>query len=153
MAKLEIGDKMPAFKGICQDGQRIDNNNLLGKKLILYFYPKDSTPGCTAEACNLRDNYAMWQSRGYDIIGISCDSIESHNKFIAKNNLPFNLISDDNHEICELFGTWAQKKLYGKEFWGIVRTTFVIDENGIITEIFRKVDTKKHTEQIVKTLK
>ncbi len=151
--KLSIGDKAPEFKGIDENGNKIELSDYKGKKLILYFYPKDNTPGCTNEACDLRDNYDMWIARGYDVIGVSPDSPESHQKFIAKHNLPFRLISDTDKEIIKLYGAWGLKKLYGREYEGLLRTTFVIDKNMVITNIFSKVKTKDHTNQILKSIK
>ncbi len=152
MITLKKGDKAPSFSGKNQNGDTISSEMLMGKKYILYFYPKDSTPGCTAEACDLRDNHNFWQKRGYTIIGVSADSMASHQKFIAKNSLPFDLISDTEKEILNAFGVWDKKKMAGREYYGIIRTTFVIDENGIIDEVFTKVDTKNHSEQILKTI-
>jgi thioredoxin-dependent peroxiredoxin len=152
MATLKIGDKAPDFKGLNQRGEEISFVNFNGKKVILYFYPKDSTPGCTAEACNLNDNYAMWQSKGYEVVGVSPDSVKSHEKFASKYGLNFNLIADTNLEILNAYGTWGEKKMYGKAYMGVLRTTFVIDENGIITGLFEKVDTKEHTNQILSTI-
>lgn len=152
MVTLKKGDTAPEFHGTNQNGNEISTQTLAGRKYILYFYPKDSTPGCTAEACNLRDNHNFWQKKGYTVIGVSCDSIASHQKFIEKNALPFDLISDSEKVIVNTFGVWDKKKMAGREYYGIVRTTFVINENGIIEEVFTKVDTKNHTEQIVKSI-
>ena len=151
--KLKIGDKAPDFKGVDENGKTISLSDLSGKKLILYFYPKDDTPGCTSEACDLRDNHMMWKEKGYEIIGVSPDSAKSHIKFKEKYNLPFPLISDPDKVIIKQFGAWGLKKLYGREYEGLLRTTFVIDENGIITNIFEKVKTKDHTNQILDTIK
>ncbi|MFK5856834.1 MAG: thioredoxin-dependent thiol peroxidase [Bacteroidota bacterium] len=151
--KLKIGDKAPEFKGVDENGKDILLTDFKGKKVILYFYPKDNTPGCTNEACDLRDNYDMWIKKSYVIIGISPDSTQSHLKFIDKHELPFPLISDPEKVIIKSFGAWGPKKLYGREYEGLLRTTFVIDENGIITNIFEKVKTKDHTNQILETLK
>ncbi len=148
----EPGQKAPDFKGVDQDGKTISLNDFKGQKLILYFYPKDNTPGCTAEACDLRDNYEMWLSKGYKVVGVSPDSVKSHQKFIAKYNLPFPLISDPDKEILKAYGAWGPKKLYGREYEGVLRTTFVIDENGVIEQVFSKVKTKEHTKQILETL-
>ncbi len=152
MSKLEAGEKAPMFEGVNQDGKKISLNDFKGKKLILYFYPKDDTPGCTAEACNLNENYAMWLNKGYEVVGISPDNEKSHSKFINKFGLKFNLIADTNHEILELYGAWGEKSMYGKKYMGVLRTTYVIDENGIIEGVFDKVDTQNHTDQIIKTL-
>ncbi len=151
--KLSIGDKAPEFKGIDNLGNNIELSDFKGKKLILYFYPKDNTPGCTSEACNLRDNYNMWIDKGYDVIGVSPDSEDSHQKFIGKFDLPFKLITDPDKVIIKQYGAWGLKKMYGREYEGLLRTTFVIDENGIISDIFTKVKTKDHTNQILESIK
>ena len=146
---LKIGDKAPDFKGIDQDGKEITLNDYKGKKLVLYFYPKDNTPGCTAEACYLRDNHQRFESMGYKILGVSKDSEKSHKGFIEKFNLPFSLISDKEAEILKSYDAWGRKKFMGKEYDGIIRKTFVIDEDGLITDIIEKVDTKAHSKQII----
>ena len=151
--KLKVGDKAPDFKGINEKGESINFSDFDGKKIILYFYPKDNTPGCTNEACNLRDNYNMWIEKGYEIIGISPDSVQSHQKFINKHKLPFTLISDPDKVIIKQYGAWGPKKLYGREYEGLLRTTFVINENKEIINIFEKVKTKDHTNQILETIK
>ena len=153
MKELKEGDKAPDFKGKNQEGKTISLNDFQGKKLILYFYPKDNTPGCTAEACNLNDNYDYWISKGYEVIGVSPDSEESHRKFIDKFGLKFNLISDPEKELLQAYGVWGEKKMYGKSYMGVLRTTFVINEKGVIEKIFRKVNTKEHTNQIADELK
>jgi peroxiredoxin Q/BCP len=122
----------------------------LGKKIVLYFYPKDDTPGCTAEACNLRDNYAMLQASGYVVLGVSADGVKSHDKFIRKYELPFDLLADEDKSIHTAYGTWVEKSMYGRKYMGTDRVTFVIDENGIISDVIEKVDTKNHTAQIIK---
>lgn len=152
MNTLRIGDKAPDFCGKNQNGIEICLNNFKGKYLILYFYPKDSTPGCTAEACDLRDNYNMWLNKGYNVIGISPDSEKSHQNFIAKNSLPFDLISDTDKVILKAYNAWGEKKLYGKVYDGVLRKTFIINKEGIIENIFEKVNTKDHTNQILKEL-
>ncbi len=152
MKRLEKGVVAPDFNGIDQDGRNIQLSDFKGSKLILYFYPKDNTPGCTAEACDLRDNYKMWLTKGYKILGISPDSQQSHQKFIAKYNLPFPLIADEDKTIIKAYGAWGLKKLYGREYEGLLRTTFVIDEKGLIEEVFAKVKTKDHTNQILETI-
>ena len=152
MIQLVEGIAAPGFSGINQNGETISLAGFKGKKLILYFYPKDDTPGCTAEACNLNDNYDFWISKGYEVIGVSPDSEASHQKFIKKYGLKFNLISDTTKEILEAYGVWGEKVNYGKTYMGVIRTTFVINEDGIIEKIFKKVDTKEHTNQIVKDL-
>ena len=151
--KLNIGDNAPNFKGVDQNGNSVALSNFKGKNLIMYFYPKDNTPGCTAEACDLRDNYEMWIERGYAVVGVSPDSEQSHQKFIDKYDLPFPLIADTDKTITKDFGAWGLKKLYGREYEGLLRTTFVIDATGIITNIFTKVKTKDHTNQILESLK
>ena len=150
MSKLEIGDKAPDFNSVDQDGNPVRLKDFKGSKLILYFYPKDNTPGCTAEACNLRDNYEDLLKKGYKIIGVSADDEKSHKNFIAKNVLPFPLIPDKGKIIIRDYGVWGKKKLYGKEYEGINRMTFIISEDGRIEKIFTKVDTKNHTDQILK---
>jgi peroxiredoxin Q/BCP len=147
---LKTGDMAPAFKGIDQNGNQISLDDFKGKKLVLYFYPKDNTSGCTAEACDLRDNYHRFLSMGYAVVGVSKDSIQSHQKFIAKYELPFPLISDPETAILKAYEAWGEKKMYGKTSMGTLRKTYVIDENGIITDIISKVNTKAHTSQILK---
>jgi peroxiredoxin Q/BCP len=149
MTPLKQGDSAPEFSGVDQDGQPISLKDYSGKKLVLYFYPKDDTPGCTAEACSLRDNYEHLQKAGYDVLGVSTDPVKSHKKFIDKYTLPFRLLSDTEKTVSEAFGVYGLKKFMGKEYMGISRTTFLIDEKGIITEVISKVDTKKHAEQIL----
>ena len=147
--KLKIGDKAPAFSGPDQDGKTISLSDFNGSNLILYFYPKDDTPGCTAESCDLRDNYKMWLSKGYKVVGVSPDDEASHRKFIEKYNLPFPLIADMDKKIIKAYGAWGTSKMYGKEYEGLLRTTFVIDGAGTIRHIFEKVNTKEHTAQIL----
>lgn len=146
---LTIGDKIPAFSVADQDGNIITNEQIIGKKTVLYFYPKDSTPGCTAEACNLRDNYQRFLEQGYQIYGVSKDSQKSHQNFITKNNLPFSLLSDPTTKMMQAFGAWGEKKMCGKTCTGTLRKTFIFDEQGILTQLIEKVDTKNHTEQIL----
>ncbi len=153
MTKLNIGDKAPDFNGFDQNGDSIKLEDFRGSKLILYFYPKDNTPGCNAEACNLRDNYEMWLSKAYKVLGVSPDKQVSHQKFIAKFELPFPLIADTEKVIIKAYGAWGPKKLYGREYEGLLRSTFVISEEGIIEQVFMKVKTKDHTNQILETLK
>ncbi len=152
MTHLKKGDKAPRFEGIDQDGQPVSLDDFKGKKLILYFYPKDNTPGCTTEACNLRDHYAELRARGYEVVGVSPDSPRRHRNFIAKYELPFRLIADEDHRIAQAYGVWGKKKMYGREYEGIYRTTFVIDEDGTIEAVFPKVDVKRHAEQILEAL-
>ena len=152
MANLKVGDKAPDFEGKNQNGEKIALKDFAGKKLILYFYPKDNTPGCTAESSNLNDNYDAWLEKGFDVVGVSPDSEKSHQKFIDKFGFKFNLIADTEKEILEAYGAWGLKKNYGREYMGVLRKTFVIDEEGVIAEIFEKVNTKDHTNQIIETL-
>lgn len=147
---LKAGDKAPDFKGKNQDGEEIKLSDFKGKKIVLYFYPKDDTPGCTAQACNLRDNYALLKKSNYVVIGISSDDQKSHRKFIEKYSLPFPLIADEDKKINELYGVWREKNMFGNKYMGTVRTTFIIDEKGIIEEIIEKVNTEDHTNQIIK---
>lgn len=147
---LQVGDKAPAFEGIDQDENPVKLADFKGKKLALYFYPKDNTPGCTAQACNLRDNYEALLNAGYAVVGISSDSAKKHQNFIKKYELPFPLIADEDKSIHEQFGTWVKKQMYGREYMGTARTTFIIDENGVIQDIIEKVKTKEHTAQILK---
>jgi peroxiredoxin Q/BCP len=146
---LQIGSKAPEFKTNDQDGKEISLNGLKGKKFVLYFYPKDMTPGCTAESCNLRDNYSALQKAGYEVFGISSDDAKSHQKFIAKEKLPFRLLADTDKSVHGKFGTWVEKSMYGRKYMGTARVTFVIDGNGMIENIIDKVDTKDHTAQIL----
>lgn len=148
MTKLAEGQKAPFFEGTDQDGNKISMNDFKGKKIVLYFYPKDNTPGCTSEACDLRDNQESLTAKGYAVIGVSGDSEASHKKFANKYNLPFPLLADTDRKIMTDYGTFGEKKMYGKSFLGIKRTTFIIDENGVIEKIISKVDTKQHTSQI-----
>lgn len=146
---LNIGDKAPDFISKDQNGNAIKLSDFLGKKVVLYFYPKDNTSGCTAQACNLRDNHDLLQKEGYVVLGVSSDDEKSHQKFIASQNLPFTLIADTDKHVHELYGTWQEKKMYGRAYMGTVRTTFLIDEKGVIANIITKVNTKEHTKQIV----
>jgi len=150
MTQLKIGDKAPEFSGKDQNGNLISLKDFKGKKVVIYFYPKDNTPGCSAQACNLRDNYDSLMKQGYVIIGVSKDSQKSHQKFIEKFDLPFPLIADEDKVILNQFGVWGPKKFMGRVSDGIHRTTFVIDEKGMISEIIQKVDTEEHTSQILK---
>lgn len=149
MTALKVGDLAPKFESIDQQGNPVSLSDFLGKKVILYFYPKDDTPGCTAEACNLRDNYQILIEKGYKIIGVSPDDEKAHKKFSEKYVLPFALIPDKTKKIIQEYGAWGKKKNYGKEYEGLIRTTFIIDEEGRIAHIFNKVDTKNHTAQIL----
>ncbi len=147
---IQVGDKAPDFKVKDQDGKEVSLSEYKGKKVVLYFYPRDNTPGCTAEACNLRDNYDDLQKSGYEILGVSTDDEASHQKFIAKQKLPFRLLADTEKEIHEKYGTWVEKSMYGRKYMGTDRKTFVIDEKGKIEDIIEKVKTKDHTSQILK---
>ncbi|MDX9696427.1 MAG: thioredoxin-dependent thiol peroxidase [Bacteroidales bacterium] len=153
MKILKTGELAPDFKGVDQDEKSISLKDFKGNKVIIYFYPKDDTPGCTAEACNLRDNYNDWINKGFIVIGISPDSIASHKKFAEKYNLPFSLISDPDKEILQAYNAWGEKKMYGKVYQGVLRKTFILDKNHKIEKIIEKVDTKDHTNQIFKELK
>jgi peroxiredoxin Q/BCP len=146
--KLQIGEKAPFISLNDSDGQLVDFNQLLGSKIILYFYPKDDTPGCTAQACNLNDNLDLLQKQGYKVIGVSVDSNDKHTKFKKKYQLNFSLLADEDHKIVNDYGVWVEKSMYGKTYMGIARTTYIIDEKGIIINIIEKVDTKNHTSQI-----
>lgn len=147
--ELKIGDKAPAFKAKNESNELVSLTQYKGKKLVLYFYPKDDTPGCTAEACDLRDNYQTFISKGYEILGVSPDTATKHQKFIAKYELPFSLLADEDNAVAFAYGTWGEKSMYGKKYMGMIRTTFVINEKGIIENIIEKVDTKNHTSQIL----
>ena len=150
MTHLKIGDKAPAINSIDQNGKKITLEQFKGKKVVLYFYPKDMTPGCTVQSCNLRDNYQSLLNKGYVVLGCSVDSPARHIKFIEKYDLPFSLISDESKQVVNDYGAWGPKKFMGKEYDGISRTTFVIDEKGVIEDVITKVDTKDHTSQILK---
>ena len=146
---LTVGDRIPEVLGIDQNGKEIKASDLAGKKVVIYFYPKDNTPGCTAEACSLRDGYADLRAAGYEVIGVSKDSEASHRKFIEKQSLPFTLIADTDTVLNQAFGVWAEKTMAGRKYMGTVRTTFLVDETGRITDVLKKVDTKNHAVQIL----
>lgn len=146
---LKIGDKMPDFEVVDQDGNKVCSKDLIGKKTIVYFYPKDNTSGCTAEACNLRDNHEALIAKGYNVIGVSKDSAASHRRFKDKYDLPFTLLSDTSTEMLQAFGAWGEKKMYGKTVMGTLRRTFIFDEKGVLTDIIENVDTKNHAAQII----
>lgn len=148
----EIGEKAPDFSIADQDGNMIRLSDFTGSKVILFFYPKASTPGCTAESCNLRDNYALLLEKGFKVIGVSADSVKRQQNFKTKNELPFPLLPDEDKQVINAYGVWGSKKMYGKEYEGIHRMTFVIDEAGIIQYVFKKVKTKAHAEQILEKL-
>ena len=149
MKHLKVGDKAPDFNGIVENGKKLSLADFTGKRVAIYFYPKDNTPGCTTQACNLRDNYSLLADTGVEIIGVSADNANSHEKFIGKYNLPFSLIADENHEILNLFGVWGPKKFMGKEYDGIHRTTFLVNESGVIVDIISKPKTKDHASEII----
>lgn len=153
MTHLKEGDKAPEFSGIIEDGSTVKLSDYSGKKLILFFYPKDNTPGCTAEACNLTDNISELKNEGFEVLGVSADTIKKHLNFINKYSLAFPLVADEEKELIKSYGVWGPKKFMGKEYEGIHRTTFVIDENGIISKVFTKVKTKDHTVQILESFK
>lgn len=153
MATLQVGDKAPDFKGIDQNGKAVALGDFAGKRLILYFYPKDSTPGCTDEACSLRDGWSELRAQGFEVLGVSADSEASHVKFIEKHSLPFNLIADTEKSILEAYNAWGEKSMYGKKYMGIIRKTYVIDGSGIIENIFEKVKVKDHAQQILDAYK
>lgn len=148
---LTAGSKAPDFTVKDQDGKDVKLTDFKGKKLVLYFYPKDMTPGCTAESCNLRDNYNVLLKQGYEVLGVSTDNEKSHRKFIEKEKLPFRLLADTDKGLHAKYGTWIEKSMYGRKYMGTARVTFIINENGIIDEIIGKVDTKNHTDQILKS--
>lgn len=152
MTTLKEGDKAPDFKGVIENGKEVSLSDYKGKKLILYFYPKDLTPGCTVESCNLRDNYPDLTQKGFEVLGVSADDEKKHQKFIEKHDLPFNLLADTEKETISAYGVWGPKKFMGRTFDGIHRTTFVINETGMIEKVFTKVNTKEHTEQILAEL-
>ena len=147
--QLKIGDKAPEFEVNDQSGNPVKLSDYKGKKVVLYFYPKDQTPGCTTQACNLRDNYQALQKAGYEILGISSDNEKSHQRFIEKQSLPFTRLADIEKKVHDLYGTWVEKKMYGRTYMGTARTTFIIDKEGIISDIIDKVKTKEHTAQIL----
>jgi thioredoxin-dependent peroxiredoxin len=149
MTTLKIGDTAPNFEALDQQGNTIKLSDYKGKKLVLFFYPKASTPGCTMEACNLRDNYQTFLAKGYDVLGVSADSAKRQQNFIDKYKLPFSLLADEDKKVIDAFGVWGSKKFMGREFDGIHRATFVIDENGMIEDVITKVKTKEHTSQIL----
>jgi len=149
MATLKAGDKAPNFTSKDQNGEEVSLANFKGKIVILYFYPKDDTPGCTAEACDFRDNYQSLIGKGYEVIGVSTDDSKSHKKFETKYSLPFPLITDEDKSINEAYGVWAEKNNYGKKYMGTVRTTFIIDADGIIKQVIEKVDTKNASQQVL----
>lgn len=146
---LKIGDRMPDFEVVDQDGNKVCSKDLIGKKTVVYFYPKDNTSGCTAEACSIRDSYDALLAKGYNIIGVSKDSAASHKRFIDKYELPFTLLSDTSTQMLQAFGAWGEKKMYGKTVLGTIRRTFIFNEEGVLERIIEKVDTKNHADQIL----
>ena len=148
---MNIGDKAPELLGLNENGKEIRLSDFKGKKLVLYFYPKDLTSGCTAEACSLRDNYKELQAKGYEVVGVSVDDDKSHRKFIEKHQLPFSLIADVDHKLVESFGVWGEKSMYGRKYFGTLRTTFIIGEDGKIEKIYapKQIKTKTHGEQLL----
>jgi thioredoxin-dependent peroxiredoxin len=149
MITLKPGDKAPSFTAVDSYGKQVSLKDFKGKKLVIFFYPEDDSPTCTIEACNLRDNSALLRSKGFDVIGVSPDGPEQHQHFINKFTLPFTLIPDPDHKIMDKFGVWSQKKLFGHEYMGVLRTTFVLDENGTILKVFLKPRNKAHAEEIL----
>jgi len=149
MVTLKEGDKAPLFSGLDQNGKKVSLSDFKGKKLVLYFYPEDDTPTCTIQACNLRDNYGLLRKKGFEVIGVSPDNAKKHLKFENKYNLPFILIADTEHAILEKYGVWDQKQLFGHQYMGVLRTTFVIDEKGLIRKIFHRPKNKAHAEEII----
>jgi len=152
MSELTTGMQAPAFTSTDQNGKAVSLSDFSGQKVILYFYPKDDTPGCTAEACDFRDNYSGLVAKGISVLGVSVDSEASHQKFVTKHNLPFPLLADTDHQIVEAYGVWGEKNMYGKKYMGVNRTTFIIDEQGTISHIIKKVDTKNSTAQVLELL-
>lgn len=153
MITLKVGDKAPAFSGKDQNGKKVSLSELKGKKVVLYFYPEDDTPTCTVQACNLRDNYALLKKNGFEVIGVSPNDEKSHKKFEAKFNLPFTLLADPDHMVINKYGVWGEKQMFGNKYMGVHRTTFVINEKGIITKIFLRPKNKQHAEEIVEAEK
>lgn len=149
---MNIGDKLPETFGLDENGREVKLSDYAGKKVVLYFYPKDNTPGCTAEACSLRDNMDALKAKGYEVVGVSINSADSHKKFIAKYELPFHLIADTEHKLTEAVGAWGEKSMCGRKYMGTLRTTILADENGVVTHIFtpKQIKTKEHGEQILK---
>jgi peroxiredoxin Q/BCP len=153
MAALKEGSKAPAFKGKDQNDQSVSLSDYKGKNIVLYFYPQDDTPGCTAQACNLRDNFGLLKNKGFEVIGVSPDEVTKHKKFENKYDLPFTLLADPELKIIEKYGVWGEKSMYGKKYMGLIRTTFLIDDKGVIRKIFSKPKTKEHSEEILEAWK
>jgi thioredoxin-dependent peroxiredoxin len=152
MITIKEGDKAPAFTGKDQEGKKVALKDFKGKKLVLYFYPQDMTPTCTVQACNLRDNFGLLKKKGFEVVGVSPDDAAKHKRFEERNNLPFTLIADTDHVILEKYGVWDQKQLFGHKYMGVLRTTFVIDEKGVILKVFTKPKSKMHAEEILKAI-
>jgi peroxiredoxin Q/BCP len=153
MITLQEGDKAPAFQGKDQNGKKVSLSEFKGKKVVLYFYPEDDTPTCTVQACNLRDNYALLKKNGFEVIGVSPNDEKSHKKFETKFNLPFTLLADPDHAIINKYGVWGEKQMFGNKYMGVHRTTFVINEKGVISKIFLRPKNKQHAEEIVELVK
>ena len=149
MKTLKVGDKLPNFECVNENEEIINSNQLIGKKLIVFFYPRANTPGCTAQSCNLNDNYSKLTAQGYEVIGVSPDTVDKQNKFADKFGFKYNLLADDSRELIDAFGVWGKKKFRGNEYEGVLRTTFIINEEGVIERIIDKVNTKEHTDQII----
>lgn len=153
MITLKEGDKAPVFSGMDQDGKKVSLSSYKGQKVVLYFYPEDDTPTCTIQACNLRDNYGLLKKNGFVVLGVSPDDVKKHKKFEAKFGLPFTLLADPEHAIIDKYGVWGEKQMFGNHYMGVHRTTFVIDEKGIIRKIFLKPKNKQHAEEIIAAMK
>lgn len=149
MVTLQEGDKAPAFSGKDQNGATVKLSDYKGKKLVLFFYPQDMTPTCTVQACNLRDNYQLLKQHGFEVLGVSPDDSKSHKKFEAKHELPFTLLADPDHKVIDLYGVWGEKQLYGRNYMGLLRTTFVLDEKGRVLKVFQRPKSKEHAEEII----
>jgi peroxiredoxin Q/BCP len=146
---VEAGQKAPSFKGKNQSGESVSLKDYLGKKLAIFFYPEDDTPTCTEQACNLRDNYALLKKEGIEVVGISPDDVKSHEQFIGKFELPYTLVADPQKKIIEAYGVWGEKNMYGRKYMGLIRTTFLVDEKGVIKHIFKKPRVRQHSEEII----
>jgi peroxiredoxin Q/BCP len=149
MSICNVGQKAPAFKAQDQHGKQVSLSQFKGKKLVLYFYPQDDTPTCTTQACNLRDHYGILKNKGYEVVGVSPDPVEKHQKFAAKHDLPFTLLADPDRKIIEAYGVWGEKSMYGKKYMGLIRTTFLINEKGIIEAVIEKTKAKQHAEEVM----
>lgn len=150
---VEAGQKAPAFSGKDQDGHKVSLADFKGKKLVMFFYPEDDTPTCTEQACNLRDNYTLLQRNGFEVVGVSPDGVDKHAKYQKKFDLPFTLLADPDKKIIEKFGVWGEKNMYGRKYMGLIRTTFVIDEKGVVAHVFKKPKVRQHAEEIINKLK